>query len=144
MSTYSNLRRVISPLIRSQAHFEARDLHATHWGKICPNETPEGPNCGLVKNLALQAYISAGTDAKEIISYIHSFSTVRRINNEILNSPDFSGSQIDHDAIKIFVDGILVGTTQDKSANGVPKVFEDIKRSRREGKISIEITILMN
>ena len=35
MSTYSNLRRVISPLIRSQAHFEARDLHATHWGKIC-------------------------------------------------------------------------------------------------------------
>ncbi|MHA1970064.1 MAG: hypothetical protein ACW964_20000 [Candidatus Hodarchaeales archaeon] len=60
MSTYSHLRRVISPLIRSQAHFEARDLHATHWGKICPNETPEGPNCGLVKNLAMQAYISIG------------------------------------------------------------------------------------
>ena len=141
MSTYSNLRRVISPLIRSQAHFEARDLHATHWGKICPNETPEGPNCGLVKNLALQAYISSGTNSKEIINFIHSFSSVRKINNEILNHPDFSGSQIDHEGVKIFVDGIIVGTTRDRLASGVPKVFEDIKRGRREGKISNEINI---
>ena len=141
MSTYSNLRRVISPLIRSQAHFEARDLHATHWGKICPNETPEGPNCGLVKNLALQAYISSGTDASEIINFIHSFSTVRKISNEILNDPEFTGSDLDHEGVKIFVDGILVGTTRDKSPAGIPKVFEDIKRARREGKISNEINI---
>ncbi|MFX1474956.1 MAG: DNA-directed RNA polymerase subunit B'', partial [Promethearchaeota archaeon] len=60
MSSISHLRRVVSPLSRSQPHFEARDLHPTHWGKICPAETPEGPNCGLVKNLALMAYISVG------------------------------------------------------------------------------------
>ena len=35
MSTLSHLRRVVSPLSRSQPHFEARDLHPTHWGKIC-------------------------------------------------------------------------------------------------------------
>jgi len=62
ISALSHLRRVVSPLSRSQPHFEARDLHPTHWGKICPNETPEGPNCGLVKNLALMSYISVGTD----------------------------------------------------------------------------------
>ncbi|GAH16946.1 unnamed protein product, partial [marine sediment metagenome] len=33
--TLSHLRRVISPLSRSQPHFEARDLHPTQWGKIC-------------------------------------------------------------------------------------------------------------
>ena len=66
MSALSHLRRVVSPLSRSQPHFEARDLHPTHFGKICPNETPEGPNCGLVKNLALQAYISVGLQEKEI------------------------------------------------------------------------------
>ncbi len=65
MSSYSHLRRVVSPLVRSQAHFEARELHATHWGKICPAETPEGPNCGLVKNLALQARISQGVTDEE-------------------------------------------------------------------------------
>ncbi|MFQ5833446.1 MAG: DNA-directed RNA polymerase subunit B [Candidatus Thorarchaeota archaeon] len=62
ISSLSHLRRVVSPLSRSQPHFEARDLHSTHWGKICPNETPEGPNCGLVKNIAMMAYISVGTD----------------------------------------------------------------------------------
>ena len=51
MSTLSHLRRVVSPLSRSQPHFEARDLHPTHWGKICPNETPEGPNCVLPNTL---------------------------------------------------------------------------------------------
>ncbi|MFQ5975550.1 MAG: DNA-directed RNA polymerase subunit B'' [Candidatus Hydrothermarchaeales archaeon] len=66
MSVVSHLRRVISPLSRSQPHFEARDLHPTQWGKICPNETPEGPNCGLVKNLALSAEFSTGVDEKEI------------------------------------------------------------------------------
>src|SRR2546428_356049 len=46
MSALSHLRRVTSPLTRSQPHFEARDLHPTQWGRLCPNETPEGQNCG--------------------------------------------------------------------------------------------------
>jgi DNA-directed RNA polymerase subunit B" len=58
LAMMSHLRRVISPLSKTQSHFEARDLHPTHWGKICPNETPEGQSCGLVKNLAVGAMIS--------------------------------------------------------------------------------------
>ena len=58
MATLSHLRRVISPLSRAQPHFEARDLHPTQWGRICPSETPEGPNCGLVKNFAQMVEIS--------------------------------------------------------------------------------------
>ncbi len=66
MSVLSHLRRVISPLSRSQPHFEARDLHPTQWGRVCPNETPEGPNCGLVKNFAQYAEVSVGTDEEEV------------------------------------------------------------------------------
>jgi len=62
ISVLSHLRRAVSPLSRSQPHFEARDLHPTQWGKICPSETPEGPNCGLVKNLALACEFSTGYD----------------------------------------------------------------------------------
>lgn len=58
IATLSHLRRVISPLSRSQPHFEARDLHPTQWGRTCPSETPEGPNCGLVKNFAQLVEIS--------------------------------------------------------------------------------------
>jgi DNA-directed RNA polymerase subunit B" len=67
MAALSHLRRVISPLSRSQPHFEARDLHATQWGRICPSETPEGPNCGLVKNFAQAVELSTGVEDYEDI-----------------------------------------------------------------------------
>jgi len=62
MAVLSHLRRVVSPLSRAQPHFEARDLHSTQWGRICPGETPEGPNCGLVKNFAQSVEISKGVE----------------------------------------------------------------------------------
>src|SRR3989344_2416350 len=65
LSTISHLRRVQSPLSRTQPNFEARDLHATHFGRICPSETPEGSNCGLVKNLALSGIISVNVPSEE-------------------------------------------------------------------------------
>ena len=70
LATVSQLRRLISPLSRSQPHFEARDLHATQWGKICPSETPEGPNCGLVKNLAIMCKITTNEPDDKIIEYV--------------------------------------------------------------------------
>jgi len=70
LSTLSHLRRVISPLSRAQSHFEARDLHPTQWGRLCPSETPEGPNCGLVKNLAQMVELSTGTDHKKVMSML--------------------------------------------------------------------------
>ena len=66
MSTLSHLRRVTSSLTRSQPHFEARDLHPTQWGRLCPNETPEGQNCGLVKNAALIIDVSEGFREEDV------------------------------------------------------------------------------
>ncbi|MEC8311841.1 MAG: DNA-directed RNA polymerase subunit B'', partial [Candidatus Thermoplasmatota archaeon] len=62
LSALSHMRRVTSPLVRSQPHFEARDLHPTQWGRLCPNETPEGQNCGLVKNAAQMIDVSEQVD----------------------------------------------------------------------------------
>ncbi|MFW6012503.1 MAG: DNA-directed RNA polymerase subunit beta, partial [bacterium] len=42
-------------LSRERAGFEVRDVHATHYGRICPIETPEGPNIGLISSLATYA-----------------------------------------------------------------------------------------
>jgi DNA-directed RNA polymerase beta subunit len=66
VSTLSHLRRIISPLSKKHPHFKARDLHGTHIGKLCPNETPEGPSCSLVKNLSVMAEVSIGIDDEEI------------------------------------------------------------------------------
>ena len=42
-------------LTRERAGFEVRDVHPTHYGRVCPIETPEGPNSGLINSLALYA-----------------------------------------------------------------------------------------
>jgi DNA-directed RNA polymerase subunit B len=70
LSTTSHLRRIISPLSRKHPHFKARDLHGTHWGKLCPNESPEGPSCALVKNLALLCEVSTGEPEEAIESLL--------------------------------------------------------------------------
>ena len=45
-------------LSRERAGFEVRDVHYTHYGRLCPIETPEGPNIGLISSLALMAKIN--------------------------------------------------------------------------------------
>src|SRR5450830_308709 len=49
--------RALGPggLTRERAGFEVRDVHSTHYGRMCPIETPEGPNIGLINSLALYA-----------------------------------------------------------------------------------------
>lgn len=73
LSTLSHLRRIISPLSKKHPHFKARDLHGTHIGKLCLNETPEGPSCSLVKNLAVQAEVSIGIDEEEILRILKAY-----------------------------------------------------------------------
>jgi len=46
-------------LTRERAGFEVRDVHPTHYGRVCPIETPEGPNIGLINSLAVYARTNA-------------------------------------------------------------------------------------
>src|SRR5689334_6866265 len=59
LSEITHKRRVsaLGPggLTRERAGFEVRDVHPTHYGRVCPIETPEGPNIGLIHSLALYA-----------------------------------------------------------------------------------------
>ncbi|MDP7179858.1 MAG: DNA-directed RNA polymerase subunit B'' [Candidatus Woesearchaeota archaeon] len=67
LETLSHLQRVVSPLSASQENFEARELHSTHLGRLCPIETPEGTNIGLRKNLSILCSISNDTPEEEIL-----------------------------------------------------------------------------
>ena len=59
LSEITHKRRVsaLGPggLTRERAGFEVRDVHPTHYGRVCPIETPEGPNIGLINSLAIYA-----------------------------------------------------------------------------------------
>ncbi len=80
LATLSHTRRVISPLSKKHPHFKARDLHGTHWGKLCPSETPEGPSCSLVKNLSMLAQVTKGADEAEIREGLHKFGIEKEWN----------------------------------------------------------------
>src|SRR6056300_1176171 len=62
LSEVTHKRRVsaLGPggLARERAGFEVRDVHPTHYGRVCPIETPEGPNIGLINSLAVYARIN--------------------------------------------------------------------------------------
>ena len=62
----SHMRNVLSPLTSTQEHFEARELHPTHWGKLCTSETPEGATIGLRKYLGITAEVTYGVGEKEL------------------------------------------------------------------------------
>jgi DNA-directed RNA polymerase subunit B len=127
LSTLSHLRRLQSPLSRSQPNFEARDLHSTHWGRLCPNETPEGANCGLVKNLALMASVSVGTDADKVKrTLIYLGVTPAKMANE----------QMRHLGAKIFVEGYLLGYTMTPD-----ELVMTIREMRRRRELSGEVNI---
>lgn len=99
-STLSHLRRVNSPIGRDGKLAKPRQLHNTLWGMICPAETPEGHAVGLVKNLALMAYISVGSNPSPILEFLEEWS--------MENLEETAPSTI-ADATKIFVNGCWVG-----------------------------------
>jgi DNA-directed RNA polymerase beta subunit len=70
LETLSHLQRVVSPLSASQENFEARALHSTHLGRLCPIETPEGTNIGLRKNLAMLCSITQRRDENDLLEKI--------------------------------------------------------------------------
>lgn len=123
VSTLSHLRRVISPLTRSQPHFEARDLHPTQWGRICPNETPEGQNCGLVKNAALLINVTEGVDVEQITQLLAA--------NKLFDQAEI-GSKVG----RVYLNGDFIGYHDDPQ--GLTNI---IRHERREGRLSDEINV---
>jgi len=131
LSTISHLRRVQSPLSRTQPNFEARDLHSTHFGRICPSETPEGSNCGLVKNLALSAIISVNAPSEEIIEKLFDPCGVIHFSEV---KPDVKKL-----GTKIFVDGKLIGYHKDGGW-----LVDELREMRRTSRIHHHIGISLH
>ncbi|CAF0895008.1 unnamed protein product, partial [Didymodactylos carnosus] len=117
-STLSHLRRVNSPIGRDGKLAKPRQLHNTLWGMLCPAETPEGHAVGLVKNLALMAYISVGSQPQPILEFLEEWS--------MENLEEITPSNI-RNAAKIFVNGCWVGIHRDPD-----QLMNTLRRLRRQ------------
>jgi DNA-directed RNA polymerase II subunit RPB2 len=126
-STLSHLRRCNTPLGREGKIAKPRQLHNTHWGMVCPAETPEGQACGLVKNLALMACISVGSYSAPVIEFLEEWGLESLEENA-------------HSAIpctKVFVNGVWMGVHRDPA-----NLVKTIKKLRRKDDISPEVSVV--
>eukprot|EP00918_Siedleckia_nematoides_P044416 GHVU01097145.1.p1 GENE.GHVU01097145.1~~GHVU01097145.1.p1 ORF type:complete len:890 (+),score=212.80 GHVU01097145.1:459-3128(+) len=98
----SHLRRLNTPLGREGKMAKPRQLHNTHWGMICPAETPEGQAVGLVKNLALMAHVSVGL-AKHNISILEEI-----LEGHIEKLEECSAEDVKN-KVKVFLNGAWIG-----------------------------------
>lgn len=127
-STLSHLRRTNTPVGRDGKLAKPRQLHNSHWGLVCPAETPEGQACGLVKNLSLMCYVSVGSESTPIID----FMTQR--NMELLEEYDPSENPT---ATKVFVNGTWVGVHSQPS-----QLVTVVQELRRNGTLSYEMSLV--
>lgn len=127
-STLSHLRRLNSPIGREGKLAKPRQLHNTHWGMICPAETPEGQACGLVKNLALMAYISVGSLPQPVLEFLEEWGTE--------NLEEVATSSIPN-STKVFVNGAWVGIHHTPD-----HLVQNLKSLRRTHAFSPEISIV--
>jgi DNA-directed RNA polymerase subunit B len=138
ISTLSHLRRTVSPLSRGQPHFEARDVHGTQFGRICLFETPEGPNCGLVKNLALYVKISAGSDPEEVLAVLRKLGIIpaEEVFKRLVEGDEELSEKLGGYA-KVFLNGTLVGYYPG-SAETLAKALIHL---RRKGRLHYETNV---
>ena len=131
MSSLSHLRRVNTPLEKTGKITKPRQLHNTHWGMLCPAETPEGQSCGLVKNLSLMTFVSVGSPAKMIQETLDNYPDFQKLSE--VHPSDIRGRS------KIFINGSWIGITEKPEL-----IMEKLMNQRRRGIISKEISIVNN
>lgn len=125
-STLSHLRRLNSPSGRDGKLTKPRQLHNSHWGLICPAETPEGHSCGLVRNLALTAFITIGSSTLPIMEFLEE-SGIENLSEATLKNLKIS--------FKIFVNGCWMGIHSNPL-----KLINILRNARRKGLIREEVS----
>ena len=127
-STLSHLRRTNTPIGRDGKIAKPRQLHNTHWGLVCPAETPEGQACGLVKNLALMCQVSVGTLAEPLLEFMTNLGMEIIEEYEPRRAPN---------ATKVFLNGTWVGVTHDPG-----NLVNNVLNQRRRGPLNAEISLI--
>jgi DNA-directed RNA polymerase II subunit RPB2 len=127
-STLSHLRRLNTPIGKESKLAKPRQLHNTHWGIVCPAETPEGQMCGLVKNLSLMTHISVGSPVGQVAQFMEDFN--------IENLEEIDAERVPS-ATKIFLNGSWVGIhTQ------AHQLVNQLKTLRRTSTLEAEIAVI--
>jgi len=126
----ANARKFVTPINAEGGKIEGpRHLHNSHWGAVCPAETPEGKKCGLVTNAAMQSLITIGSDAFEVGEIVKemnivTFEEVAESAGDLLN------------LVKVFINGDPIGVTRHPN-----NIVNELRLLRRRGGLNPEVSV---
>jgi DNA-directed RNA polymerase II subunit RPB2 len=123
LDTLSHLRKVVTPSNKNGKIAKPRQLHTTSWGYTDPHETPEGQQCGFVKNMAVLCGFTIGVKS----DLIHEICREKGVTNNY--SKDY----------KVFINGVFIGTTNE------PTELKDLlKQYKRQSIPSFDFSVILN
>ena len=126
LSTITHLRRIQTPLDSNVKIVGPRRLNATQWGFICPIDTPDGGNSGIIKNLAIGCSISKPDttifdNIKNLFINLNNF--ISYISSNLIRPNLYFNNT------KIFVDGVLIGIYVGKNIEEIIYLLRLLKRN---------------
>lgn len=127
-SALSSLRRVMTTIDKTggKAVMGPRKLHSTHWGMVCPSETPDGDGIGINKNLALTCYITNFEDPAPVVAHLDDMVYLEAAGDEDLRI-----------GTKVHLNGLWLGVT-----HAPFELVERLRRLRRNGLLHLHTTIV--
>jgi len=128
-STLSHLRRTNAPIGREGKIAKPRQLHNTHWGYVCPAETPEGQACGLVKNLSLMSLVTNSYETNPLLNYI--------MSKHVEPLEDWE-PRLNPQATKVFVDGVWFAVV----LRDPKRLVDDLRKLRRKGVFDPHVSLI--
>jgi len=132
IGTLSYLRKITSPVAKEGGkNIKPRLLHNTQWGILCPVGSPDGKNCGYIKQLSMLATISIDTDTSFLYEYI-----LNKNNNFVEDIYDVKSIG---NKTKIFINGDLIGLSKDDL-----KLYKSLKKLKLSSVIPPETAIIYN
>jgi DNA-directed RNA polymerase subunit beta len=111
-------------LTRERAGFEVRDVHTSHYGRVCPIHTPEGPNIGLILRLSVYAKVNDfGMIETPYVKVKHGV-----ITDEIkyFNALEEENYKIAHAATRVDAKGKIIDEEVEVRVNGIPTVVKSL------------------
>ena len=130
LASLSHMRRVNTPINREGKLPKPRELSSTHYGILCPVETPEGSACGLVENYSLLTHVRVGASYDLVCSQIDRTGLVTLLDEQ--------GRLVNPGCWHVFVNGSLHGSVVDG-----PCLVTELRRRRSMGMFPCDTTIAL-
>ena len=127
----SHMRRVMTPIDKTQKLIQPRKLHNTQWGYICPCETPEGHGVGVIKNMAVTAQITIFSSPATVALYLMRLGTLKPLKTTTLAEK--------FEDVRVFLNGSWIGIIPcDKALDTI----SSLRKAKRAGIIHIHTGIV--